>query len=154
MWPALAFAPQDDQQPSPHWMQLIHSAWERGGEGGLGVDPEGIYWVRDAEIRPGFPDGESESSLKDGSFPQQSGGSGSLASLRVLCCPWVSPQTASPGSMGCSPLGVFWWFWFIASLTSPWTIQHKWCVPVPWDTKHTGNSSFSVTWGFVSILNM
>ena len=43
MWPALALAPQDDQRPSPH---CIHAAWERGGEGGLGVGPEGIYWVR------------------------------------------------------------------------------------------------------------
>ena len=116
MWPALALAPQDDQRPSPH---CIHAAWERGGEGGLGVGPEGIYWVRDAEIWPGFPDGESESSLKDSSLPQQSGGSGSPATLWVLCCPEWAPQTTAPGSMGCSPPGVFWWFWFIVTLTSP-----------------------------------
>ena len=38
-------------------------------------------------LRSGFADGESESSLKDGKLRQQSGGSGSPASLRALCCP-------------------------------------------------------------------
>ena len=154
MWPALALAPQDDQRPSPHWMQSIHSAWEEEERVDLGWVLE--VFTESEMLRSGlvFLMGSLNHHWKTATFPSSLGAQEAQPACGLSAALSEPRRQLLQVSMRCSPFGVFWWFWFIAPLTSPWTIQHKWCVPVPWDTEHTGNSSFSVTWSFVSILNI